>query len=304
LMEGADIIFQMGTAKFGVRKKDGTLDDKKLKELSGKSQIKMIEIKFSQGAKPGKGGLLPKEKITKEISELRGVPMDRDVVSPSSHSECNNPVNTVKFIKRVQDVSQLPVGIKLCLGNPDEFRELIREMKKQNTFPDYISIDGGEGGTGAAPKGFMDDVGIKIFDALPIVHEILIQEKIRDKFKILAAGKLINPGKQLIAMCLGADAVYTARGFMFALGCIQALQCNKNTCPVGITTHDRKLQRGLDIEDKSDRIKNYVDNLDRDFYELLTSTGAKKVDDLSPRNIYIPKFNIDLNKFKLGRKEA
>ncbi|MBT3866167.1 FMN-binding glutamate synthase family protein [Candidatus Woesearchaeota archaeon] len=289
LMEKCDLIFQIGTAKFGVRNPDGSLNGDKLRDLSSKPEIKMIEIKFSQGAKPGKGGLLPKEKITEEISELRNVPMGQDVISPPHHIECTTPKNTVEFIKRVQDFSNLPVGIKMCIGSELEFRNLIKEMKKQKVFPDYISIDGAEGGTGAAPKSFMDNVGVPLFRALPLVQRILVEENVRDKLKLLCAGKLINPGKQLTAMALGADAVYTARGFMFALGCIQALQCNRNTCPVGITSHNPRFQKGLIIPDKARKVANYVKNLEHDFYELLASTGCKSVKDLTPDKVYIPK---------------
>jgi glutamate synthase domain-containing protein 2 len=289
LLEKTDIIFQMGTAKFGVRNDDGTLNDEKLKKLSENPNIKMIEIKFSQGAKPGKGGLLPKEKITKEISVLRGVPMGQDVISPAGHAECTDSKSTVQFIKKVQDISKLPVGIKLVLGNEEQFRSLVKEMKKQSIFPDYIAIDGAEGGTGAAPKSFMDDIGVPLFPALKTVQEILVKEEVRDKLKIIASGKLINPGKQIIAIALGADAIYTARGFMLALGCIQALRCNKNDCPVGITTQNQKLQRGLDIKDKSIRVANYANNIDKEFKELLTATGSKNYKDLRHNKLYIPK---------------
>ena len=286
LMEGCDLIFQMGTAKFGVRNEDGSLNDDKLKVLAAKPSIKMIEIKFSQGAKPGKGGLLPKEKITEEISELRGVPMGKDVVSPAYHIECTSPSATVDFIKRVQDVSGLPVGIKLCVGNERQFVELVQMMKEKNVYPDYISIDGAEGGTGAAPKSFMDDFGLPIFKALPFVQKTLLKHGVRDKMKLMAAGKLINPGKQFTAFSMGADAVYTARGSMMSLGCIQALQCNKNTCPVGITTHHDHLQSGLNIEDKSDRVANYVKSLVHDHEEMLASVGQKRVQDLKTENLY------------------
>lgn len=286
LMEGCDLIFQMGTAKFGVRNEDGTLNDEKLKEIASKEQIKIIEIKFSQGAKPGKGGLLPKEKITQEISELRGVPMGADVISPSFHAECTSPAKTVEFIKRVQDISQLPVGMKLCLGRAEQFRELVQEMKKQSVYPDYITVDGAEGGTGAAPKSFMDDIGVTIFKALPIIQSVLVEEGVRDKLKLMAAGKLINPGRQFVAYSMGADSIYTARGFMMALGCIQALQCNKNTCPVGITTHHKHLQKGINIEEKSERVANYVHSLVHDHEELLASMGKKTISELNESNLY------------------
>lgn len=288
LMENCDLIFQMGTAKFGVRNDDGSLNDEKLRELASETQIRMIEVKLSQGAKPGKGGLLPKEKVSREISELRGVPQDRDVVSPPTHVECSNVENTVGFIRHVQEVSGLPVGIKLCLGSPREFRTLAEEMKAQQTFPDWIAIDGAEGGTGAAPKSFMDQVGMPLLPALFNVQTILVKLGIRDQLKILAGGKRINAGRVLVALALGADACYTARGFMLSLGCIQALQCGKNTCPVGITTHDPALQRGLDIARKSQRIVNFVHHLNYDFKQLLAATGKVSYRELTYKDIYIP----------------
>ncbi len=292
LMEDCDLIFQMGTAKFGVRNDDEpTLNDDKLRELASKPQIKMIEIKLSQGAKPGKGGLLPKEKITDEISKLRGVPKGQDVVSPQYHTECSSPEETVKFIKRVQDVSELPTGIKLCFGREDEFIKFVEAMKKFNIFPDYISIDGAEGGTGAAPRSFMDDIGVPLMEALPRVHRILEDLGVRDKLKLLCAGKLISPGKQFVALSLGADACYTARGFMLALGCIQALHCNNNTCPVGITTHNPALTKGIDIEKQSERVKNYVYNLTHDHEEMLASLGKKNLMQLDKSNLLIPRTN-------------
>ena len=288
LMEGCDLIFQMGTAKFGVRDEEGYLDDQKLKDLASKPEIKMIEIKLSQGAKPGKGGLLPKEKITKEISELRGVPMGQDVVSPPHHKECTDKATTVAFIKRVQEVSGLPVGIKFCVGSFKEVQELVQEMIKQDTFPDYISVDGSEGGTGAAPKAFMDRVGVPLFPALSGVNKILITAGVRDRLKLMAAGKLINPGRQMLAFALGAQAIYSARGFMLALGCIQALQCGNNTCPIGITTHDRSLQNGLDIAAKSVRVRNYVHNVEHDLIELLAASGQRSFQSLTMKNLYVP----------------
>ncbi len=283
---GADIIFQIGTAKFGVRNNDNTLNENKLKKVSNHPQVKMIEIKLSQGAKPGKGGILPKEKITKEIAKIRGVSLKEDVISPERHVECNNPKNTIKFIQRIQKISKLPVGIKFCLGDEKEFLNLIKEMKKQKTFPDYLALDGAEGATGAAPKSFMDNVGIPLLPALDLVQGILIKEKVRNKLKIISSGKLINPGKQLTALAHGANAIYTARGFMLALGCIQALQCNKGSCPTGITTHNPILQRGLVIEDKAKRIANYVVNMDKEFKELLAAMGCKSIEELNKSYIY------------------
>lgn len=288
LMEGCDLIFQIGTAKFGVRSEDGMLDEAKLASLARKEQIKMIEIKFSQGAKPGKGGLLPKEKITPEIAELRGVPLGRDVISPSHHIECVDAATTVSFIKRIQDIGGLPTGIKFCLGRAEEFKELVLEMKRQDIVPDFITVDGGEGGTGAAPKSFMDNLGLSLFHALPIVHTILQDAGLRDRLVLFASGKLISPGKQMTALSLGADAVYSARGFLLALGCIQALQCHRNTCPAGITTHQPQLQQGLDIDDKARRVANYINAIAKDHEDLLAAMGTSSTGLLTKQNVYMP----------------
>ncbi len=286
IQEGCDLIFQMGTAKFGTRNEDGSLNAEKLKEISNVPNVKMIEIKFSQGAKPGKGGMLPKEKISKEISELRGVPMGKDVISPARHVECTSSENTVKFIKNIQDISALPVGIKLCVGKVSEFESLIEEMKTQNIFPDYIAIDGAEGGTGAAPKTFMDDVGLSIHDSLEIVQNVLQQKNVRNKLKLIASGKLVSPGKQFMALAQGADAIYSARGFLLAIGCIQALQCNNNTCPVGITTHNKHLESGLNIEIKAQRVAQYIEGINHEHEELLCSLGKTSLSELSEEELY------------------
>lgn len=286
--EGGDLIFQMGTAKFGVRNDDGSLNDEKLRKLCAEPSIKMIEIKLSQGAKPGKGGILPKEKITPEISELRGVPFGKDVISPAHHIECKCKKTTVAFIKHVQDVSMIPVGIKLCIGKTSDFTELVHEMIAQDVFPDFIAIDGAEGGTGAAPKAFMDGYGMPLMPALYSVNKILVREGVRNKLKIIAAGKLINSNKQFIALALGADAIYTARGFMLALGCIQAMACGSNTCPIGITTHNPALQKGLVVSEKAKRVANYVYGLERDFYEMLAACGIKDHKNIKVDQLYIP----------------
>ena len=218
LMGGADLIFQIGTAKFGVRQKEGAFDPNKLAKISQLPQVKMIEIKLSQGAKPGKGGLLPKEKITEEIAELRGVHTGKDIISPPGHVECVSARSTLHFIQQIQEVSQLPVGIKFCLGSLKELGEILTEMKHQNLYPDYMAIDGSEGGTGAAPKTFMDDLGYPLFPALQKITQLMKECGVLGKCKIVASGKLIGAGKQMMALCMGADAIYTARGFMLALG--------------------------------------------------------------------------------------
>ncbi len=293
LMEGPDIIFQMGTAKFGVRNDDGSLNEEKLREIAAHDCVKMVELKLSQGAKPGKGGMLPGDKVTPEIAEIRGVPVGEDVISPPCHVECKDAGSTVRFFSNVQDVSQLPVGIKLCLGNIEQFDGFIQEMKRQDRFPDFIVIDGAEGGTGAAPRSFMDYVGIPLFRALEYVKKILKDEGVRHRFKLVASGKLINPARQINAFSYGVDAIYTARGFMLALGCIQALQCNQGICPVGITTHDRSLQRGLVIEDKAQRVEDYVKNMNHELEELLAATGYPSLFDLRDNNVIFKPWEYD-----------
>ncbi len=288
MAEGGELIFQMGTAKFGVRNEDGSLNDEKLRKLCAEPTIKMVEIKLSQGAKPGKGGLLPKEKITPEISALRGVSMDQDVVSPAHHIECKCKKTTVAFIKHVQDVCMIPVGIKLCVGKTSDFLEIVLEMKAQDVFPDFIAIDGAEGGTGASPKAFMDGYGMPLMPALYSVNKILVREGVRDRLKIIAAGKLINSSKQFIALALGADAIYSARGFMLSLGCIQAMLCGNNTCPAGITTHDPSLQKGLVVDEKAKRVANYVRGLEHDLYEMLSASGIKDTNSIKIDQLYIP----------------
>ena len=285
LKEACDLIFQIGTGKFGVRKENGDFDPDKLEKLSQKKELKMIEIKLSQGAKPGKGGLLPKEKITPEIAELRHIPMGQDLYSPPFHKECRSPLETVHFIKNIQEISQLPTGIKFCLGREKELYELFTLMKKEQVFPDYIAIDGSEGGTGASPKTFMDDLGYDLKTSLKTLYQIIEELNIKNQFKIIASGKLINSGSQIMAMALGAHAVSTARGFLLALGCVQALRCHSNSCPTGITTHKPELMKGLDIEEKSERVKNYASHILKDNYELLGALGLKKFSELGPHHL-------------------
>lgn len=288
LMEGADIIFQMGTAKFGVQNPDHTLNEHRLRRLCELDQVKMIEIKLSQGAKPGKGGLLPGAKVTEEVAGIRNIAPGVDCVSPPRQVECYDAQSTVQFIGRVQDISERPTGIKLCVGQESEFIDLVREMKRKNIFPDYIAIDGAEGGTGAAPQTFLDYVGVPINDALRIVTRTLEREGVRKRTKIIAAGKLVDAGSQFQAMARGADAVYSARGIMFAGGCIQALECDKNICPVGITTHNESLQRGLDIEEKSLRVANYIAGLDKAVHYLLAASGRKSFREVGSDVLYVP----------------
>ncbi|MDO8556121.1 MAG: FMN-binding glutamate synthase family protein [Nanoarchaeota archaeon] len=287
LYGGSDITFEMGTGKFGCRNLDSSLNEEQLRRICSNPAVKMVEIKFSQGAKPGSGGILPAAKLSREIADVRGVPMGQDCVSPVRHIECDTPEHTADFVKRVQNISGLPVGMKMALTRPEEFRTLIQTLRDRNSLPDYLVIDGAEGGTGAAPQSFLDSLGILLFPSLDIVTTILKEEHVRDKLKLVASGKLVTPELQLKAFAYGVDAIYTARGFLFALGCIQAMECNKDTCPAGITTHNPRLQRGLDIEDKGTRVANYVKHTEKELIKLLAATGHDDLRNLDKSILHI-----------------
>jgi glutamate synthase domain-containing protein 2 len=260
---GADIVFQIGTAKYGVRDSEGQLSDDKLREVAGHAQVKMIEIKMSQGAKPGKGGILPGGKVTKEISEIRGIPQGKSSISPNRHPEVTDNNGLLDMIGHVREITGKPTGFKAVIGAYGWLEQLCEEIKRRGieSAPDFIAIDSGDGGTGAAPMPLMDNVGLLIRQSLPMVVDILTRHGLRDRVKVIAAGKLITPADVAWAYCAGADFVTSARGFMFALGCIQSMKCNRNTCPTGITTHQKSLQRGLDPADKSVRVMNFVNKL-------------------------------------------
>ena len=257
---GCDIVFQIGTAKFGVRDHDGNLDDDKLREVAALPQVKMFEIKLSQGAKPGKGGILPAAKIDEEIAAIRGVPMGKDAISPNRHKEVPDFDGLLDLIAHVREVTGKPVGFKTCMGSADPWFDLFKKIRERGaeSAPDFITVDGGEGGTGAAPMPLIDLVGLPLKEALIRMVDLRDLAGLHDRIRIVAAGKLVAPADVAWAICLGADFVASARGFMFSLGCIQALKCNKNTCPTGITTHDPTLQKGLVVEDKRKRVANYA----------------------------------------------
>lgn len=259
LSSGADLIFQIGTAKYGVRDEHGQLCDKKLAELSAKPQIKMFEIKMSQGAKPGKGGILPGKKVTEEIATIRGIKAGVDSISPNAHPDIKSVKDILTMVNRIRNVTGKPVGFKAVIGESLWLRALLEEINLQGAefAPDFITIDSADGGTGAAPQPLMDYVGLPLKESLPLVVNLLVEFGLRDRIRIICAGKLITPSKVAWALAVGADAVNSARGFMFSLGCIQAMQCNKDTCPTGITTHNLKLQQGLDPISKAERVANY-----------------------------------------------
>ncbi|WP_373533227.1 FMN-binding glutamate synthase family protein [Vampirovibrio sp.] len=283
---GGDVIWQIGTGYFCCRNIDGTFSEELFAQKSNIETVKMIEIKLSQGAKPGHGGILPKEKITPEIAEIRLVSMDEDVVSPPSHSAFSTPRGLVEFIARLRELSNgKPIGIKLCLGETYEFLAICKAMVESKTYPDFITIDGGEGGTGAAPLEFSDSVGTPLNDALVFIHNALTGFAIRDKIRIIVSGKITTGFDMISKIAMGADMCNSARGMMFALGCIQALQCHANTCPTGIATQDPELIKGLDVEHKWKRVQNFHAATLHSFLELLGAAGFTNPGELKPHHI-------------------
>jgi len=274
---GADIVFQIGTAKNGVRDIEGNLNDEKLIEIAAHAQVKMFEIKMSQGAKPGKGGILPGEKVSAEIAAIRGVEIGKDAYSPNRHPDINSFDDLIDMINRVRKVTGKPTGFKMVVGAPQQVDTLLSAILARGVefAPDFITIDGAEGGTGAAPMPLIDSVGMSLRESLPLTVDKLKQYGLRDRVKVIASGKLVTPGAVGWALCVGADFITSARGFMFALGCIQALQCNKNTCPTGITTHNAKFQKGLHPESKATRVTSYVNNMLKEVGIIAHSCGVK-----------------------------
>jgi glutamate synthase domain-containing protein 2 len=278
LSGGADIVMQIGTAKYGVRDAEGRLSDAKLREVAALDQVRMFELKLSQGAKPGKGGILPAVKVTPEIAQIRGIPAGQDSISPNRHPEINDAGQLLDMIGHIRDVTGKPVGIKAVIGAHGWIEEMAAEIHLRGieSAPDFISIDSGDGGTGAAPMPLMDNVGLLIAESLPLVVDLLEKHGLRDRIRVIAAGKLVNPAEVAWAIAAGADFVVSARGFMFSLGCIQALKCNRNTCPTGITTHNPRLQKGLDPADKATKVANYCCNVIHEVQMIAHSCGVSR----------------------------
>lgn len=273
---GCDLVFQIGTARYGVRDEKGELSDERLAAIAANTQVKMFEIKLSQGAKPGKGGILPGAKVSAEISEIRGIPMGKASISPNRQPDVCNADELLDLIHRVRDVTGKPVGIKLVVGTWYWLEDLLLAIHERGIecAPDYIQIDSGDGGTGAAPMSLMDDVGLHLAESLPLLVDLLDGYGLRERIRVVASGKLITPNMVAWAIALGADFVVSARGYMFALGCIQALQCNQNTCPTGITTHDPKLQRGLVPSDKASRVAHYNRHISKEVEVIAHACGV------------------------------
>jgi glutamate synthase domain-containing protein 2 len=283
---GCDIVFQIGTAKNGVSDFEGNLDDDLLRKVAAHDEVKMFEIKLSQGAKPGKGGILPAEKVTEEIAKIRNIKVGEAAISPNRHTDIRNNNDLLDSIKRIRDVTGKPVGFKAVVSDADWLDELFTEINQRGmeSAPDFITVDGADGGTGAAPLPLIDDMGLPLRESLPMLVDKLVEYGLRDRIRVIASGKLITPADVAWAICLGADFCVTARGFMFALGCIQALQCNKNTCPTGITTHDEHLQKGLIPEDKIERVAHYAQNIEHEVGIIAHSCGVKEPRELSRKH--------------------
>ncbi|AKS40791.1 FMN-binding glutamate synthase family protein [Wenzhouxiangella marina] len=275
---GCDLVFQIGTAKFGVRDADGNLSEEALARIASIERVRMFELKLAQGAKPGKGGILPKAKITDEIARIRMVSKDQDAISPNRHREIANVEELLDMIGRIRSITGKPCGFKMVLGQADALDDLCQAIHRRgpSSAPDFITIDSGDGGTGAAPMTLMDDVGLPLSEALPMLVDKLNEYGLKSRIPVIASGKRINPVDVAWALCAGADVVQAGRGFMFALGCIQAMQCNKNTCPTGVTTHDKHLQRGLVPEDKAKRVAWYARHMVREVSIIAHSCGVTR----------------------------
>ncbi len=286
---GADLVFQIGTAKYGVRDKEGNLSDEKLKTIAQHKQVKMFEIKMSQGAKPGKGGILPGVKVSEEIAEIRGIEAGQDSISPNGHLDIKNIDDLLNMIMRVREVTGKPVGFKAVVGKQEFFEMLFEAINAKGLefAPDFITIDSADGGTGAAPQSLMDYMGLTLRESLPFVVDKLVEHNLRDRIKVVCSGKLVTPAGVAWALAMGADFVTSARGFLFSLGCIQALQCNKNTCPTGITTQDPKLQKGLNPAEKSVRVGQYIKNMVYEVGTITHSCGVREPRELKRHHAHV-----------------
>lgn len=286
---GCDIIFQIGTAKYGVRDASGQLSDRRLRELAAHECVRAFEIKLSQGAKPGKGGVLPSNKVTPEIAEIRGIPPGEDSLSPNRHRDVANIDQLLDQVEHVRAITGKPVGVKTAIGGNAFMDELTEAVRRRglHAAPDFLTIDGGEGGSGAAPQALADHMALSIDEALPLVADALIASGLKQRIRLIAAGKLVTPARVAWALAAGADFVNTARGFMFSLGCIQALRCHTNTCPTGVTTHDPRLQRGLVVEDKAQRVAAYCRNMNREIGMIAHSCGLPHARELRREHVRI-----------------
>ena len=286
LEPGGDIVWQIGTGYFSARDKEGRFSAEEFQKRATLPQVKMIEVKLSQGAKPGHGGILPAKKVSAEIAEIRGVEMGRDVLSPPGHTAFSTPKGLLEFIARLRELSGgKPVGFKLCLGKHREFMAIVKAMITTGITPDFITVDGAEGGTGAAPLEFSNYVGTPLNDALNFVHNCLVGAGLRDRIRLICSGKVTTGFAIASKLALGADLCNSARGMMFALGCIQALRCNSNTCPTGVATQDPELVSGLDVTDKRVRVRNFHKATVHSFLEVIAAAGIAHPSEIRPWHI-------------------
>ncbi len=283
---GGDLVWEIGSGYFGCRDAKGGFSEERFVENARSPQVKMIEVKLSQGAKPGHGGMLPAAKVTPEIAATRGVPLGHDCISPARHSAFSTPVELLRFVARLRDLSGgKPTGFKLAIGHPWEWFGIAKAMQETGLLPDFIVVDGAEGGTGAAPAEFIDHVGVPMHEALLLVHNTLVGLGLRDRIRIGAAGRITSAFDIARTMALGADWCNAARGFMFALGCIQSMSCHNDRCPTGVATQDPVRGRNLDVADKAVRVQRFHDNTLRALRDLLGAAGLEHPQQLGPEHI-------------------
>lgn len=283
---GGDLVWELGSGYFGCRTATSQFDPERFAAQAASPQVRMIEIKLSQGAKPGHGGILPKHKVTEEIALTRGVPMGEDCISPSRHSAFSTPIEMLQFIERLRELSGgKPVGFKLCIGHPWEFMGIAKAMLETGILPDFIVVDGTEGGTGAAPLEFTDHIGVPLREGLLFVHNVLVGLNLRDRIRLGASGKIVSAFDIASVLAIGADWANSARGFMFAIGCIQSQSCHTNKCPTGVATQDPLRQRALVVPDKAERVFNFHRNTLKALAEMLAAAGLEHPSQLEPRHL-------------------
>jgi glutamate synthase domain-containing protein 2 len=283
---GGDIVWELGSGYFGCRTEDGRFDPDRFAAQAAHEQVRMIEIKLSQGAKPGHGGVLPAAKVSAEIAQTRGVPMGKDCISPSRHTAFSTPLEMMAFITQLRTLSGgKPVGFKLCVGHPWEFMAIVKAMLQTGVIPDFVVVDGAEGGTGAAPTEFSDHIGAPMREGLLFVHNTLVGAGIRERIRIGAAGKIVSAFDIVSVLAIGADWTNAARGFMFALGCVQSLSCDTNRCPTGVATQDALRQKGLVVADKAERVYNFHRLTLRALADMLAAAGLDHPSDLGPDHL-------------------
>lgn len=286
-LQGGDIVMQIGTGYFGTRTEDGHFSEELFKEKANLDEVKMIEIKLSQGAKPAHGGVLPAAKLSEEIAKIRGVPMGKDVLSPPAHTAFDSPIGLCHFIQKLRELSGgKPIGFKLCIGKKSEFIGICKAIVESEIYPDFITVDGAEGGTGAAPMEYANNVGTPLKDALMFVHDCLVGFGIRKEIRIISSGKIATGFDMIRYISLGADLCNSARAMMLSLGCLQSRQCNTNTCPVGVATQNKRLMKALDVDDKKMRVARFHDATMHSFLEIVGAMGLESPSELRPYMIY------------------